>query len=55
MANSTALNDFIFQSKYARYNSILGRKEIFSESVDRIMNMHITYLNKKTSRCIKSF
>lgn len=47
MANSTALNDFIFQSKYARYNSILGRKEIFSESVDRIMNMHITYLNKK--------
>lgn len=47
MANSTALNDFIFQSKYARYNSILGRKEIFSESIDRIMNMHITYLNKK--------
>ena len=47
MANSTALNDFIFQSKYARYNSILGRKETFPESVNRIMNMHITYLNKK--------
>lgn len=44
---ASALNDFIFQSKYAKYNSILGRKEIFSESVDRIINMHITYLSKE--------
>ena len=48
-----ALNDFIFQSKYAKYNSILGRKETFEESVDRIMNMHITYLTQKYPEAFK--
>lgn len=49
-----ALNDFIFQSKYAKYNSILGRKETFEESVDRIMNMHITYLTQKYPEAFKN-
>lgn len=41
-----ALNDFIFQSKYARYNHTLGRKETWKESVQRIQNMHITHLTQ---------
>ena len=38
---SNALGEFIFQSKYARYNSNLKRKETFEESVDRILKINI--------------
>lgn len=52
MNQSNALNDFIFQSKYARYNSVLGRKETFPESVDRIINMHLTHLDKNYPKAL---
>lgn len=41
-----ALSEFIFQSKYSRYNSKLGRKETWEESVDRIQDMHIKHLTQ---------
>ena len=41
---NSALSDFIFQSKYAKYRPDLGRKETFEESVDRISQMHIEHL-----------
>ena len=45
----SGLSDFIYQSKYARYNSILKRKETFEEAVDRISNMHIQHLSENFS------
>lgn len=44
---NNSLSEFIFQSKYARYDQALGRKETWEESVTRIHNMHIDYLNDK--------
>jgi len=41
---NNALSDFIFQSKYSRYNAKLGRKETWEESVSRIDNMHVNHL-----------
>lgn len=38
------LSEFIFQSKYSRYRSDLGRKETWDESVERIAQMHMDYL-----------
>ena len=53
---SNALGEFIFQSKYARYNSNLKRKETFEESVDRIINYFqnkFGILFKKIGRAIR--
>ena len=44
---SKALSEFIFQSKYSRYNPKLGRKETFEESVDRISDMHLKHLQEE--------
>ena len=44
---SKALSEFIFQSKYSRYNPKLGRKETFEESVDRISDMHLRHLQEE--------
>ena len=35
------MSDFIFISKYARYNEKEGRRETLSETVDRVCNMHL--------------
>lgn len=35
------LANFIFASKYARYNEKLGRRELWEETVDRVRNMHL--------------
>lgn len=43
---NNALSEFIFQSKYARFNPQLKRKETFEEAVDRIASMHLTHLDK---------
>ena len=40
------LNNFIFQSKYSRFNPTLNRKETFAEAVDRIQDMHLTHLSE---------
>lgn len=51
---SNALGEFIFQSKYARYNSNLKRKETFEESVDRILQMHLKHLKDKYPEVLNS-
>ena len=33
--------DFIFMSRYARYNEKLERRETWEETVDRVRNMHL--------------
>jgi ribonucleoside-triphosphate reductase len=38
---SRGLQDFIFQSKYARYLPELKRRETWDEAVDRILQMHL--------------
>ena len=35
------MSDFIFVSKYARYNDKEGRRETLNETVDRVCNMHL--------------
>lgn len=41
------LQDYTFTTKYARWNPALGRRESFSEAVDRVMGMHAaTYAGK---------
>lgn len=40
---STELAEFIFKSKYARYNEKLKRRETLEECVDRVKNMHLQY------------
>ena len=52
---SNALGEFIFQSKYARYNSNLKRKETFEESVDRILQMHLKHLKDKYPEVYNKF
>lgn len=44
---NSALSDFVFQSKYAKYRPDLRRKETFEESVDRISQMHIQHLTEE--------
>lgn len=51
---SDALGEFIFQSKYARYNPELKRKETFEESVDRILQMHLKHLADKYPKALES-
>ena len=35
------LSEYVFKSKYARYNKNLQRRESWEESVDRMMDMHL--------------
>jgi len=39
--HNRALADYIHASKYARYQPDLGRREVFSETIDRVLAMHI--------------
>lgn len=48
------LSDFVFQSKYSKYNSSLGRKETWEESVERIDLMHMTHLSHKYAQAFNS-
>ena len=36
----SALPDYIFAAKYGRYDEDLGRREVFDEAVDRVIDMH---------------
>jgi ribonucleoside-triphosphate reductase (thioredoxin) len=42
--------NFIFTSKYARYNELLGRRETWDECIDRVMEMHIFKFRKTLSK-----
>jgi len=42
--------DYIAMAKYARYRADLGRREIFSEGVERVRDMHLTFFADKLDR-----
>jgi ribonucleoside-diphosphate reductase alpha chain len=44
------MSDYIAQSKYARFNERLGRREIWVESVARVEAMHRTFFASKLDR-----
>lgn len=46
----SGMSDYIAQSKYARYNPRLGRREIWVESVARVEAMHRTHFADKLAR-----
>lgn len=39
--SSKALSDYTFVSRYARYNSEIGRRETWHEAVERVRQMHL--------------
>lgn len=42
--------DYISMAKYARYRPELGRREIFSEGVERVRDMHLEFFGEKLTR-----
>lgn len=51
------ISDFIFKSKYSRYQENLGRREDWAESVERVLKMHLkkyNFLSKDDKEKIKS-
>ena len=36
------IDEYVFRSKYSRYNKNLKRRESWDEAVDRMMNMHLS-------------
>lgn len=44
------ISNYIFISKYARYNELLERRETWEECVDRVTTMHINRFRKKVSK-----
>ena len=44
------MSDYIAQSKYARFNERLGRREIWVESVERVEGVHRTFFKDKLGR-----
>ena len=42
--------DFVFTSRYARYNEKLGRRETWEETSHRVMMMHLKKFNKLDSK-----
>ena len=41
------LQEYVFASRYSRYNPELKRRETFEEAVDRVMEMHRTHFGRK--------
>ncbi len=41
------LQDYVFTSRYSRYNPALKRRESFEEAVDRVMEMHRVHFARK--------
>lgn len=44
------LADYISMAKYARYRADLGRREVFTEGVERVRDMHLTFFGDKLER-----
>lgn len=44
------ISGFIFTSKYARYNSLVERRETWDECIDRVASMHLSKFRKKLSK-----
>ena len=51
---NSALSDFIFQSKYAKFVPEKERKETYEESVDRIAQMHMTHLQDEYPHALEN-
>lgn len=50
------MSTFTFTGKYARYNEAAGRRELWEETVDRVLNMHLekyAFLKKSDLKEIK--
>ena len=44
------ISNYIFTTKYARYNEKLKRRETWEEAIDRVLKMHLkkySFLNKE--------
>ncbi len=48
------MSDYIVMAKYARYRPELGRREIFSEGVERVRDMHLQFFADKLDRTVPS-
>ena len=44
---NNGLSDYIAMAKYARYRSELGRREIYTEGVERVRDMHLGFFASK--------
>lgn len=53
MDNTSALKDYAFQSKYARWNKKENRRETKSEAFKRMMSMHFHYLRPRVERSLE--
>ena len=42
--------DYIVMAKYARYRRELGRREVFTEGVERVRDMHLEFFGEKLDR-----
>ncbi|MCF7687387.1 MAG: recombinase [Cephaloticoccus sp.] len=49
---NNGLADYIAMAKYARYQPELGRREIFTEGVERVRDMHLQFFAEKLARKI---
>jgi ribonucleoside-diphosphate reductase alpha chain len=47
---NNGLSEYIAMAKYARYRPELGRREIFSEGVERVRDMHLEFFSAKLER-----
>jgi ribonucleoside-diphosphate reductase alpha chain len=48
--NQSGLADYIAMAKYSRYRAELGRRETFTEGVERVAEMHQTFFQAKLSQ-----
>lgn len=48
--SDNGMSDYIAMAKYARYRPELGRREVFSEGVERVQDMHLEFFANKLSR-----
>ncbi len=48
--SDNGMSDYIVMAKYARYRPELGRREVFTEGVDRVRDMHLQFFAEKLTR-----
>lgn len=53
VTGSKLMSDYVFVSKYAKYDETKMRRETFEESVDRMLEMHLGYYESKLSEDLK--
>ena len=53
--DKSAISEYIHVAKYARHSDELGRREVFSETIDRVQDMHVKKFPEKESEIKKAF